>query len=179
MPDTARSRNGRSDLTIPTSRGTLRLRPEAGGAAEEAFLYLLFASNKAAETALMPVSAEQKETLLQIQYRSMSATYRHNFPQARFEVIELDRWPVGRLVTDVGSECVRYVDIALLPQACGIGLGSALMTAVLAEPRRLGLPARVHVLSHNFASLRLMRRVGFTACAASPPFVELEWRPGA
>jgi GNAT superfamily N-acetyltransferase len=179
MPDSLLHRNTLTDLTIPTARGTLRLRPEAGGPAEEAFLYLLFSSTKSAEMALMPVSDEYKESLLQIQYRSMNATYRHNYPQSRFEIVELDRWPVGRLVTCVGEDCVRYVDIALLPQAAGGGLGTALMTAVLAEPRRLGLPARVQILAHNIASLRLVQRVGFRPSASIPPFVEFEWRPEA
>ncbi|HVJ51989.1 MAG TPA: GNAT family N-acetyltransferase [Aliidongia sp.] len=178
MPETRRRRNGRAGQTIQTERGTLRLRPEEGGAAEEAFLYLLFSAIKAPEMALMPISTQHKEHLLQIQYRSMNATYRHHYPDARFEIVELDRWPVGRLVTAVQEHCVYYVDIALLPQASGLGLGTALMTSVLAEPRRLGLPARVKVLSHNIPSLRLMRRVGFTPFGSTPPYVDLEWRPG-
>jgi GNAT superfamily N-acetyltransferase len=163
-------------LKIATSHGTLSVRPEAGGPSEEAFLYLLFASTKAEETALMPVDDQHKEFLLQVQFRSMTATYRQRFPKARFDIVELDRWPVGRIVTDVQKQCVYYVDVALLPQARGIGVGTALMSAMLDEPRRLGLPARLKTLSYNVPALRLYHRLGFVKRADSPPYLELEWR---
>ena len=51
---------GRADLKIRTSHGTIGIRRVAGGPSEEAFLYLLFASNRAPEMALMPLSAGQK-----------------------------------------------------------------------------------------------------------------------
>jgi len=105
----------------------------------------------------------------------MTETYRRDYPSARSEIIELDRQPVGRLVTDVGEACVTYVDIAILPEAQGRGLGRRVMLNALEEPRRLGLPARVSVLMHNAASLRLCESVGFVRVSQSPPFVRLEW----
>jgi GNAT superfamily N-acetyltransferase len=166
-------------LSILTQHGMLSVRPETGGPSEEAFLYLLFASIKAPEMSLMPVDAQQKEFLLQMQYKSMNYTYRNRFPKARFEIVELDRWPIGRVVTDVQKTCVYYVDIALMPQAHGKGIGTALMSAMLAEPRRLGLPARAKVLSHNIPSLRMFERFGFTRVATKVPYVDLEWRSAA
>lgn len=154
------------------------MRPEATGPSEEAFLYLLFSSNKAPEMALMPLDARHKEFLLQVQFRSMSMTYRQSFPSARFEIIELDRWPIGRIVTDVREDCVYYVDFALLPQAQGVGIGTALMRALLEEPKRLGIPARLRALSYNFAALQLWRKLGFCKVADEPPYARLEWRPG-
>ena len=83
--------------------------------------------------------------------------------------------PIGRLITDPQPDCIYYVDIALLPETRRGGIATALMTAVLDEPRQLGLPARVKVLSHNVPSLRLCQRIGFAPRAEIPPFVELEW----
>lgn len=166
-------------LRTQTPHGMLAVRSEAGGASEEAFLYLLFSSIKAPEMAFMAVDARQKEFLLQMQFKSMNATYRQRFPKARFEIVELDRWPVGRIVTDVQERCVYYVDVALMPQASGAGIGTALMTAMLDEPRRLGLPARAKVLSYNIPSLRMFHRLGFIKVAANLPYVDLEWRHAA
>jgi len=154
----------------------LSVRPEAGGEPEKAFLYLLFSSIKAPEMAFMPVDAKQKEFLLQMQFTSMNATYRHRFPKARFEIVELDRWPIGRIVTDVQKDCVYYVDVALMPQASGAGIGTALMAAMLEEPRRLGLPARAKVLNYNLPSLHMFQGLGFTKVAANAPYLDLEWR---
>jgi len=165
-----------AELKIRTSHGTIGLRPAAGGPSEEAFLYLLFASNRAAEMALMPISPADKEFLLQVQFRSMNDTYRKNYPAARYDIIELDRWPVGRIVTAVQADCVYYVDFALLPQAQGIGIGTTVLAAALEEPRRLGLPARLRSFSYNWAAQRLYDKLGFRALADEPPYVLLEWR---
>lgn len=162
-----------SSLRVATPHGVLTLRPEANG--DEAFLFALFSSVKAPEMALMPIDERSKEQLLRMQYRSMTASYRAGFPAARFEIIELDAARIGRLITEVQPDHVYYVDLALLPQARGRGLGTALMTAALEEPRRLGVPCRVKVMADNIVSLRLWARLAFTLRAEIPPQVELEW----
>ncbi len=163
-------------LKIPTPHGTVGLRPAAGGPAEEAFLYLLFASSRAAEMALMPLAPHHKEFLLQVQFRSMNETYRRNFPSARYRIVELDRWAVGRLVSEIQKDCVHFVDFALLPQVQGLDLGTTLLAAALDEPRRLGLPARLRSFSHNWAAQRLYQKLGFVVVAEEPPQLVLEWR---
>ena len=122
--------------------GALTLRPERDDEADRTFLFALFAATKAAEMAAMPVDAAAKDFLLRAQYRSMTATYRQDYPRARWEVVELIGEPVGRLVTDVGDRCVTYVDIAFLPRAQGRGLATRLMMgarrAASARPARAG-----------------------------------------
>lgn len=156
--------------------GALTLRPARDDEADTAFLYALFVATKAAETEAMPIDSAARDFLLRMQYRSMTATYRQDYPAARFDVIELAGEPVGRIITHVGDRCVTYVDIALLPRAQGRGLATRMMMQALEEPRRLGLPARVNVLAGNEASLKLCERVGFVKLGDSPPFVQLEWR---
>ncbi len=165
-----------SGLSFRTRHGTLSIRHAAGGASEEAFLYLLFSSTRAPELRFVPLGAQEREFLLQMQFRSMNASYRATYPNARYEIVELDRWPIGRIVTDVGRRSVYYVDIALLPDAQGIGLGGALLDAMLAEPRRLGLPARLKVLSYNVPALRLYQHAGFVKIADEPPHQLMEWQ---
>lgn len=163
-------------MNVATPHGRLTMRPEAADDGDAAFLFHLFASTKAAEMALMPLDEAGRIQLLRMQFRSMTETYRREFPHARFEIVELNATPIGRLVTDVRADCVHYVDIAVLPEHRGGGIATALMTAVLEEPRRLGLPGRVQVLSSNTPSLRLCQRIGMTVRAETPPYVELEWR---
>ena len=160
---------------IEPAEGLLTLRPAQDDEDDPAFFFALFAATRAAEMAAMPIDAKAKDFLLRAQHRSMTETYRREYPNARWEVIKLDSKPVGLLVTDVGNACVTYVDIAILPQAQGRGLARRVMEQALEEPRRLGLPARVTVLMQNVASLRLCEHVGFVRVEESPPFVRLEW----
>jgi GNAT superfamily N-acetyltransferase len=166
----------RPELKIHTRHGTVGLRPAAGGPSEEAFLYLLFSSNRAAEMALMPIPPNDKEFLLQVQFRSMNATYRQNFPAARYDIIELDRWAIGRIVSEVRADCVYFVDFALLPQVQGLGIGTTVLAAALEEPRRLHLPARLRSFPYHLAAQRLYHKLGFAIVAEEPPQIVLEWR---
>jgi len=111
-----------------------------------------------------------------VQYRSMNNTYRQNFPAARYDIIELDRWPIGRIVSEIQTGCVYYVDFALLPQVQGLGIGATVLAAALEEPQQLGLPARLRSFSHNWAAQRLYGMLGFTVIAEEPPQLLLEWR---
>jgi GNAT superfamily N-acetyltransferase len=160
---------------IKPTKGLLRLRPARDNEDDPAFFFALFAASRAPEMAPMSIDAKAKDFLLRAQHRSMTETYRREYPNARWEVIELEGEPVGRLVTDVGDACVTYVDIAILPQAQGRGLARRVMLQALEEPRRLGLPARVRLLMQNVTSLRLCEHPGFVPAAESPPFVHLEW----
>ncbi len=166
----------RMEVNLSTPHGALRLRPVRDSGEDAAFLHSLFVAVRAADMAAMPIDAAGKDYLLRMQYASMAETYRRDYPRARFEVIELAGQPVGRIVIDVGEDCVTYVDLALLPGAQRRGLATMLMTRLLEEPRALGLPARVRVLATNIASLRLLSRLGFVPSGSSPPFLRLEWR---
>ena len=168
----------RGEARHPPADAALTLRAARDTAADAAFLYALYVATKAAETAAMPIDAAGKDFLLRMQYRSMTTTYRRDYPAARFEIVELAGEPIGQIITDVGRCCVTYVDIALSPVVQGRGLATALMLRMIEEPRRLGLPARVNVLATNAASLKLCERVGFVKLADVPPFVRLEWRAG-
>lgn len=150
------------------------MRPEAADGSDNGFLLHLFSAVRTTEMAqLDPVV---REALLRLQFRSMTATYAHDFPAARFEIVGHNGQPAGRIVTDVTIHRVTYVDIAILPELQGGGIATALMVALLEEPRRLGLPAQVRVSATNTASLRLCARLGFSRYAEALPFVLLEWR---
>lgn len=153
----------------------MSLRPEAEDGADAEFLFALFTSTQEAALALAPLDDAGKRFLLRMQFNSMNDTYRQQFPNARFEVVTLDAAPIGRLITDLRADHIYYVDIALLPERRGGGLATALMTSVLEEARKLGVPARVNVLHTNAASLRLCHRLGFKLRANRSPYLELEW----
>jgi len=168
-----------STVRIPWDGGSLVMRPEAGDGSDDAFLFRLFAGFKLPEMAAMPVDEAVKEQLLRMQFRSMSQSYRAQYPSARFEILELDCKPVGRLITDVRPDTVYFPDIAVLPDTQRSGLATALMRVALDEARRLGVPGTVKVLGHNTASLRLCAKLGFTVAGEDPPYLDLIWHPPA
>lgn len=61
------------------------------------FLFRVYASSRADEMALVDWSDEQKQDFLQMQFDAQHSYYHENYAQARFDVIEVDGVPVGRL----------------------------------------------------------------------------------
>lgn len=69
--------------------------------------------------------------------------------------------PRGRdLYVSRWSEEIRIVDIALLPDSCNRGIGTALLRQLQAEAQASGKPLRIHVERFNPA-LPLYERLGF------------------
>ena len=143
------------------------LRPEREDAD---FLRALFRSAAPAFGALPAAAAE---ALLDMQVRSQAVAYRAAYPGAYFAIIERDGKPCGRLIVARGPmSCV--VNYALLPDVRGIGLGTAVLAAVLA---RIDGPVQCRVLEGNSASLAMFRKLGFAVVGEEPPFRRLERRP--
>jgi RimJ/RimL family protein N-acetyltransferase len=164
-------------LMLETTRGPFTLRPERPEDAD--FLYELFCSHMLASVAAMPVDEAMKESLLRMQFRSQTASYRAEYPDGRFDILERDGVPFGRMVLHEANEVATFVDFALLPGERGAGLGTAVMVRLLDWVGERCAAARLSILWNNEASLRMTRRIGFVQVGETPPYVEMEWRrPG-
>ncbi|MFI5020207.1 MAG: GNAT family N-acetyltransferase [Alphaproteobacteria bacterium] len=159
---------------LASKQGTLTLRPERSE--DDEFLRELFVATQSSLLDHAPVDDAAKTALLDMQFRSQSASYRAGYPDARFDIVELDGRPIGRLIAAREADAVRFVDFALLPERRSAGLGTALIGALIEEAAAQGLAVRVDVLWHNEASLRLCRHLGFVQIGERPPHVALEWR---
>jgi RimJ/RimL family protein N-acetyltransferase len=160
---------------LDIAHGPVALRPEQ--AADADFLYALFRSHNLPVLSAMPVDAATRETLMRMQFDSQTRTYRANYPDARFDIVERDGVAVGRLIVHADSQGGCIVDIGLLPDRQGAGLGSALLSAVLADLAGRCPVVRCQVLWNNERSLRMCRRAGFIDAGEAPPFIQLEWHP--
>lgn len=160
---------------VVTPHGVLRTRPEADADAE--FLFTLYESVKGPEMASMPVDGRMKQQLLSMQFQAMTLGYRAAFPAARYDVILLNETPIGRLIINIEPRTAQVVYIALLPEWRSRRIGVTLMTAVLAEPRRLGAVCEASVAGDNTASLRLWSKLGFQERERLAADIVLEWRP--
>lgn len=160
---------------IEYSGGPLRLRPETE--ADGDFRFALFCASRPPEEDFSPLGPQLAQHLLRQQFRAQSQSYRADFPQARFDVIELDGAPVGHVVVAVTDTLARVVDLAIVPEHRGGAIGEAVMKRIMAEAGSRGLPLRASVLNGNQGSLRFCRRLGFAPIGEPTAFyTELEWR---
>ena len=156
----------------------LSLRPAVD--ADRPLLFELYAASRADELARVAWSDEQKTAFLEHQFQAQDADYKERRPDAEFLVVEWDGEPVGRLYRTMldgpnGRE-LRVMDIALLPQWQGRGIGSSLLEDVIAEADRAGVPVTLHVERWNRA-VKLYERLGFVERGRSDVHLLLERKP--
>ena len=154
--------------------GLIGLRPAV--AADEPFLYRVYASTRKEEIQLFDWNDDQKTAFLTMQFGAQRLSYRQSFPGWGYDIISIGDQPVGRFFVHRGADAIRVVDLGLLPQYRNQGIGSALLKALLEEATEAAKPIRLHVESFNRA-VTLYERLGFTAVGINGIHVEMEWAP--
>ena len=124
----------------------------------------------------MPWDEEQKAAFLRVQFDAQDAWYRENYGRASFDVVIVDGEPAGRLYVHRGKTEIRIVDIALLPEHRGAGVGTKLLENLLAEADEGGKSVTIHVERMNPA-LRLYDRLGFSVAEDKGVYLFLERPP--
>ena len=143
--------------------------------ADEPFLRTLYASTRADELSQVPNwSVGQKTEFLDMQFDAQRGYYRAHFPAARFDVIEVEEHSAGRLYLALGDEGINLMDIALLPEYRGTGIGGALTRALQSFAAEQGLAVVLHVEETN-AAMRLYRRLGFEVVGEQTFYKKMGW----
>jgi ribosomal protein S18 acetylase RimI-like enzyme len=161
---------------MPHVARTISLRPI--GAADDRFLYELYASTRADELAPLGWDGTQRTAFVQMQLAAQTRSYRQEFPDAAFDVILVDEQPAGRLYVDRQPGELRIVDIALLPEYRNTGVGTELLRGLQADVARSGGAIRLHVDRSNRA-LGLYTRLGFQIVADTGVYLQMAWPPSA
>jgi ribosomal protein S18 acetylase RimI-like enzyme len=153
---------------------SVTLRPAR--AADDAFLRRVYASVREDELAAVTWSAAEKDAFLRHQFDAQDAHYREQYEGASFDVIEVDGEPVGRLYVARWEDEIRIMDIALLPEHRGGGIGTHILRNLLEEGSLTGKRVSIHVEMNNPA-LRLYERLGFVQAAVNGVYVRLDAQP--
>jgi GNAT superfamily N-acetyltransferase len=154
---------------------TVELRP--AGQADQEFLCRVYGSTRTDELTLVDWTEAQKEAFVRHQFEAQDRHYREHYPTAAFDVIVEDGEPIGRLYVDRWPEEIRVMDIALLPEHRGNGVGTALLGGLLDEAAASGKAVSIHVEQFNPA-MRLYLRLGFAPVGVeSGIHVLMRWTP--
>jgi ribosomal protein S18 acetylase RimI-like enzyme len=121
------------------------------------FVAALYATSRAGEMAATGWPPEMQAAFLDQQHRAQHASYRSAWPEGEWLVIEQGGEPVGRLYLARQDDMLLLIDISLLPAARGAGLGTAILSDLLAGETQ---PVQLHVERTNRAQ-QLYARLGF------------------
>lgn len=157
---------------MPTATQPVELRPVTD--ADREFLVGVYASTRDEELSQVAWEPGQREAFVRMQFDAQDHQYRLSNPHGAFDVIEVDGRPAGRLYVDRRPTDIRIVDIALLPEFRGAGVGGRLLDRLMDEAAASGRTLSIHVEIHNRAAA-LYTRLGFVAVAEHGVYRRMEW----
>lgn len=149
-----------AQLDIVPNAPALRLRP--ANPTDAPFIRHLFGEVRTVQFAATGLSGPILDQVIAQQFRSQTAGYAAQFPDAISLVIMQNATAIGRLLLHCTRERWHIIDIALLPADCGRGFGTEIIGALEASARKRDVGAlTLSVLASNLAAHRFYLRQGF------------------
>lgn len=124
------------------------------------FIEMVYRSTREAELNLTDWPEQQKKTFIMMQSMAQLAEYKEKFPGAAFQVIVYKKKYAGRFYTWENENEIRLIDISLLPQFRGKGIGNYLLMELIKRSKKTQKKISLHVEAANPA-LQLYLRLGF------------------
>ena len=90
-------------------------------------------------------------------------------------VIEIAREVVGGLMLNRSASAVDLVEIQILPEHQGKGIGTAVVRKVIEDAARDCLPVTLSVVPANSRAKQLYERIGFRVTSVDAPFIHMRY----
>jgi GNAT superfamily N-acetyltransferase len=120
--------------------------------------------------------AEERKAFLDSQFALQDRHYRRYFEGADFSIVTHNGMRIGRLILYRTGTHWQLVDIGLMPDARGQGLGEALLHAVQAACLESGGETVGLQVEFGNRARTLYNRLGFVAIEDSGAHTIMEWR---
>jgi GNAT superfamily N-acetyltransferase len=162
-----------ADADLLSNIATFQLRPM--GEQDKGFSFQVYASTRADEMALVGWANEQKQAFLWMQFNAQRTHYQTHYPKAEYSIIQRNGIDIGRLIVERSKDPLILMDIALLPEYRGMGIGTTLIKDLMAEAAGKGWSVSLHVEFFNPA-FNLYTRLGFVKIAEQDVYYKMLWR---
>jgi ribosomal protein S18 acetylase RimI-like enzyme len=164
------SASSRLECTIVT----ISLRPFRPD--DQDFLFTLYSSTRLHEIAGLGWPEAQQEMFLRMQFTAQQRWYESVYGQSEHQIVELDGRSIGHQMVLRENDSVLLVDISLLVEHRGRGIGGGLVRDLIRQCTSDHIPLRLRVLKTNPA-LRLYERLGFIHTGEDQMYLQMERRP--
>lgn len=143
---------------------------------DEPFLFELYKAGRTPELKAFRWSDEQIVAFCQMQYRALNWQHNMTFSGAVDQIVERGNERIGRLKVLESDERLLLVDIALMPQFHGRGIGTRLLEQLTKRAGSANKALVLHALTTSPA-IRLYKRMGFETVACEGGYVEMIFTP--
>ncbi|MCK5146160.1 GNAT family N-acetyltransferase [bacterium] len=139
------------------------------------FLMEVYASTRAEEMRLTGWNEIRIAEFISMQFNAQHKHYTQYYPNAKMDVIYVDGEPAGRLYVEHTTKEIRIMDICLLPEFKGKGIGYHYMQQLMDEGKEKCLPVSLHVEKNN-PSKSFYDRLGFKVLEDREVYWFMEWK---
>jgi len=148
-----------------------RARPE-----DEALRFELFAAEKASELERIGLAEAQYRSLLEMQYRGRALSYAAQYPEVEEWIVCTQAGSgIGRYLLAKTAKGIRLLDLAVLPQWRGRGIGTGVLQELAQRSCVAEVAFSLRVVKGNQAT-RLYARLGFQVIAEDEISYEMVWQ---
>ena len=124
------------------------------------FLYQVYHSTRVDELGIRDWQTNERDAFLQQQFKLQHIQYMQNYNNPSFDIIVFNGIDVGRLYVNRNEDDIRIIDITLLKEYRGQGIGRQLIGDLIEESEEKRIPLSLHVEHYNFAR-EWYKRLGF------------------
>jgi ribosomal protein S18 acetylase RimI-like enzyme len=146
---------------------------------DEPFLYEVFKTGLGSQFAELPWPPEAIEQLVRMQFNARHSSYSSQYPNSQHSIVLAGGVEAGHIWVHRDESSLHLIEIELLPQYRGQGIGSSLFRDLMKEAEAAGVPLLSGVATNNPGSLALHRRLGFEIISQDELYWYLEWRSPA
>ncbi len=140
------------------------------------FLAHLYASTRWEEVARTEWPAEAQARFLAQQFDLQHRHYLQHYPETERLVLEQEGKPIGRVYVEETADMVHLIDIALLPELRGGGIGTAIIGDMLRQAAERRRKILLYVEKNNPVR-GLYVRLGFVTTKDEGVYDMMEWIP--
>jgi len=141
---------------------------------EDPFMLFVYGKVRSEELAAWGWDDSTSASFIEMQYKMQQRSYETNYPESKLYTVSVQGIPAGKLHVADGAEAVTLIDIALLPEYQGQGIGTAMLRGLQRYGQEARKPLRLTTNVGSRAS-RLYERLGFRILEANEVVVRMEW----
>ncbi|MBX3120522.1 MAG: GNAT family N-acetyltransferase [Fimbriimonadaceae bacterium] len=143
---------------------------------EDSFFRRLFDITRAPEFQMSGIVGDPLAQLLESQYHARQTHYAAMYPTAEYRLILADGELTGGMIVREMDEHLHLIDITLLDECRGRGIGTLVMRELQATAESAGKGVLLHVEHFNPAR-RLYDRLGFVEVEEIGLYKRMVWKP--
>ncbi|CAN5588206.1 hypothetical protein BH10ACI3_BH10ACI3_21130 [soil metagenome] len=144
---------------------------------DEAFLAEVYYSSRRDEVSAFGWDEAQQDSFLAMQFSIRQLSYAMQYPDGEDSVILYENEPAGRIIIGRSGAEISLIDIAVLPQFQGNGIGSEIISRLKQEAANAAIPVVLTVDLANPKAFALYQKLGFAVSGETQLNYSMQWTP--